>query len=301
MWTDFLCNSVQVSRDEDTLDQSITAQLPKYVFAVRGTIFPRGEDIKSDVHIVVEVLHEYEGKRMTRLLRAIKNKYGHQNICVAGHSLGAALALIATRSIAIEDGVVINTHLFNPPYLTVGRLVSKAVRGVLNGVGDLGDSLVCLLGLGNTGIVRAATDTVANACKSVKAEVLRLEREMDTSSTAEKMKEESRKLLGLDYVPNLYLNPEDLICNEYIQHFQRGIPVYASYSSECMDWFLPCRSLHMIPKAVLHINHRGKGMKEAHKLHQWFKFPHVNLRVEEHTIPSEFIGSSQPQDGRLRA
>ena len=124
-------------RVEGPPGQLIPVGLPKYLLAIRGTIVSQYDDIKKDIKIAGEVLYLSEGLSVMRLLRAITSKYNPHDIWVAGHSLGAALALIATRSLAIDHGVVINPHLFNPPYLTFGRLASKAMQGVLNGMGDI--------------------------------------------------------------------------------------------------------------------------------------------------------------------
>ena len=213
-----------------------------------------------------------------RLLRAITTKYNPHDIWVAGHSLGAALALIATRSLAIDHDIVINTHLFNPPYLTVGRLASKTMRGILNGVGDIGNGVVSAFGMENTWNIRAATDKMADTCGNI---ARRMGRKIVKRSTyAKRMKKESQKLLDIGYVPNLYLNPEDPICNEYIKHFQRDYPVYTSFFSGVAQCAVPAKSVHMIPAAVLYINHWAVGPLEAHKLHQWFRYRHVNLTVE---------------------
>ena len=125
MWTDFFCNSVQAlqwvwRRVEGPPDRFEHVELPKYVLAIRGTILPHYKDIVDDIKIIGEVLHLAEKlhKPVKRLVQKIADKYGPQNIWVTGHSLGAAQTLIATRSLAIDHGIVINPYLFNPPYLT---------------------------------------------------------------------------------------------------------------------------------------------------------------------------------------
>jgi hypothetical protein len=291
-------------RVEGPPDQLIPVGLPKYVLAIRGTIVSRYDDIMNDIKIAGEVLHLSAGLSVMRLLRAITRMYNPHDVWVAGHSLGAALALVATRSLAIDDGVVINPHLFNPPYLTVGRLASKAMQGVLNGVGDIGNRVLHAYGMTKVCNIRAGTDKVANKCKKVKEKLSRKGRQIAKSSYAENMKKDSLKLLQIGYVPNLYVNPKDTICNEYIQHFQRCPHVNTSFFSEVMQWVVPAKSVHMIPSAVLYINNWGEGPLEAHKLHQWFRYRHVNLTVERQgrtadqisLAPSKFIGSSQAQD-----
>ena len=293
-------------RVEGTPDRLIPVGLPKYLFAIRGTIPSRSNDISSDIKIVGEVLHVKDALPVTRLLLAITRKYNPHDVWVAGHSLGAALALIATRFLAIDHDVVINPHLFNPPYLTVGRLASKAMRGVLNGVGDTGNRLLDTLGMTNILNIRAGTDRVYSVYENMSGTLSRKGSQIAKSSNAENMKRDSQKLLQIGYVPHLYVNPNDTICNEYIKHFQRRHHVHNSFSSEVMQSVVPARSLHMIPSAALYINNWAEGFPEAHKLHQWFRYRHVNLTVERKRLtadqisiaPSDSIGSLQAQDSR---
>ena len=126
-------------------------ELPKYVLAIRGTILSHYEDIVDDIKITGEVLHLSEKlhEPVKRLLLEIAHKYGPRNIWVTGHSLGAELALIATRSLAIDHNIVINPYLFNPPFATVGRLGSKVMTGIFNAVGDIGNRVLHVLGIEN--------------------------------------------------------------------------------------------------------------------------------------------------------
>ena len=178
-------------RVEGKPGQLIPVLLPKYLFAIRGTIVPRYDDIMNDIKIAGEVLYKSEGLSVTRLLLAITRMYNPHDIWVAGHSLGAALALIATRALAIDHDVVINPHLFNPPYLTIGRLASKAMRGVLNGVGDIGNRVLHVYGMKNTWNIRAGIDKVANKCKIPMKNLSRMGRQI-AKSYAENMKKDSQ-------------------------------------------------------------------------------------------------------------
>jgi hypothetical protein len=247
----------------------------------------------NDIKIAAEVLHlSSAGKSVTRLLRAIVDKYGHQNIWVAGHSLGASLALEATRSLAIEGNIAIQTYLLNPPYLTAGRVARKLMQGTLNGVGDLGNGVLRAFGMGNTCDIRAGTDKVANICQEVTGKLTRMARRTAKSPYAARMASESQKLLEIGYAPYLFVNRRDSICNAFIKHFQRRHHENTSISSEVSQLVMPfAKSVHMIPSAVLYINNRGKACCEAHNNHQWFRYCHVELTVERQRC--KFIGSSQ--------
>lgn len=92
---------------------------PMIVVALRGTM-PHGEaivsDLATDLWLLLQQLHTTT--RYVTVLEAIKiaaQEVGLNNLCIAGHSLGAALALLAARTLA-SDGSLIETHLFNPPF-----------------------------------------------------------------------------------------------------------------------------------------------------------------------------------------
>ena len=254
-------------RVEGTPDQLIPVGLPKYVLAIRGTIISCPDDIMSDRELFFERLHLSEGASVMRLLREITAKYKPHDIWVAGHSLGAAVALIATRSLAIDHDIVINPHLFNPPYFTVGRVISKSCRGVLKGVGD-------------TFNIRAGTDKFDEIWTDSMSILSSMGRRIANSSYAENMENEAQKLVQIGYAPNLYVNPNDTICNDYIKHFQRCRHVNKSRFSAALSRAMSTKSVHMIPSAVLYINNWAQGFREAHRLLQWFRYRHVNLTVE---------------------
>jgi hypothetical protein len=250
----------------------------------------------DNIKIIGEVLHLSEKlhEPVKRLLRGIVYMYGHQNIWVTGHSLGAALALIATRSLALDHHIVINPYLFNLPYATGGRLASKVMTGFFNGVGDLGNKVFHASGMKNSWNIRACTDKVCNVCKKQVGNLLWWVRGIANSSYAENMEEESKKLLQIGYCPHLFVNPKDPICNEYNQHFQRYHHVNTSFFSEVMQWAVSAKSVHMIPSADLYINNWGEGPLEAHKINQWFRYPPVDLTVERQGRTADQI-SPAPQ------
>lgn len=80
--------------------------------------------------------------RFHRTLEAVKTtvkKYGSSEVCMAGHSLGAGLALQVGKALTFE-GIFVESHLFNPPsvslpmgFRSIGDkfgLLWNAVKGV---------------------------------------------------------------------------------------------------------------------------------------------------------------------------
>lgn len=96
---------------------------PTAVLAFRGTLLKSPtirRDIQDDLRFVAWESLEGSIRFNSGLtaLRSICNKYGGNNVCIAGHSLGAGFALQIGRSMA-RDGVFVEAHLFNPPSVSV--------------------------------------------------------------------------------------------------------------------------------------------------------------------------------------
>uniref|UniRef100_A0A0V0H0R0 Putative ovule protein n=1 Tax=Solanum chacoense TaxID=4108 RepID=A0A0V0H0R0_SOLCH len=53
-----------------------------------------------------------------KALKAIADKYGSNNVCIAGHSLGAGFALQVGKALA-KEGIYVEAHLFNPPSVSL--------------------------------------------------------------------------------------------------------------------------------------------------------------------------------------
>ncbi|XP_047329094.1 GDSL esterase/lipase At4g10955-like isoform X1 [Impatiens glandulifera] len=96
---------------------------PKAVLALRGTIL-KSSTIRRDVEDDLRFLawETLKGSvRFTAALNALKSithKYGSNNICIAGHSLGAGFALQVGKTLA-HQGVYVEAHLFNPPSVSL--------------------------------------------------------------------------------------------------------------------------------------------------------------------------------------
>eukprot|EP00250_Pteridium_aquilinum_P026117 c3234_g2_i1 orf=65-679(+) len=182
-------------------------------------------------------------------------------VCLAGHSNGAALALLVGRKLA-EEGCFLEAHLFNPPYPS---LPSEPLH--------LPSAVTITVGV----VHNIAANTLANVLQGVN----RKNRAHDT-------------FLSLrNWLPNLYINTQDHLWSSYIEYFEvsRHLPElegkwFGSALSRTprsirgvlrssIDGSTNCQPDHLIPSASLHITYSAPSFQVAHKLDQWF-----NLELE---------------------
>lgn len=88
---------------------------PRYVIALRGTVPSDVSDWIHNSRIVLEKLHG-GGKHMhvIRKIYSLVAKHGNTAVWIAGHSLGAGLALLAGKDMAMS-GLPVEAYIFNPP------------------------------------------------------------------------------------------------------------------------------------------------------------------------------------------
>jgi hypothetical protein len=277
----------------------------KYVVAIRGTILRRNkgnsinaEDISANLKIFLETLLAdrdlYEP--VTRLVKAICKLDGVNHVWIAGHSLGAMIAFIATRELALHetDPLVLDPHLFNLPYASIFGLLNSVCREICQKV----DSVVFFSNLFKLDHIREKLNPV------IKGILDSFARAVDPQYP-ESVREESALLMKRNYFPYLYLNPNDPICRKYIDHFRvqegpgqstRVLPAVEATAHSLSSSLLRClkinaRSCARVTHARVIINHWGLGPKETHKLHQWFLYPTVEEKVYE------TAGTAESQEG----
>ncbi|KAL3638316.1 hypothetical protein CASFOL_017687 [Castilleja foliolosa] len=128
---------------------------PRSVLALRGTLL-KGPTIRRDIEDDLRFLTWESLKGSVRFgcalnaLRLISEKYGSNNVCVAGHSLGAGFALQVGKALA-KEAIFVEAHLFNPPsvslassFRTVGEkvvLVWKRVRAMTSKENESGTEI----------------------------------------------------------------------------------------------------------------------------------------------------------------
>lgn len=209
----------------------------KVVIAVRGTL-PRMDDGWHNMHIPLQRLHETP--RYKEIMAAVKSAvatHGSQEVCIVGHSLGAALGLLVARSLAVDESVRIESHLFNPVYPYTW------VPGPHELIGDeaLWSTIRAMRYAATVGLTHLLVD--AETRSSVEAEFLRLQ----------------------DWTPHIYVNKGDPICRGYWEYFHsherlarqgslgaRVSSMAAPYSTRGLA-FRGSKPVHLVPSVVLHL------------------------------------------------
>ncbi|KAA8526200.1 hypothetical protein F0562_008061 [Nyssa sinensis] len=158
---------------------------PRAVLALRGTLL-KSPTIRRDIEDDLRFLAWESLKGSVRFngayeaLKSIANSYGSNNICIAGHSLGAGFALQVGKALA-KQGIFVETHLFNPPSVSLAmslRNIGEKAEFVWKRFKSM---------LPSSGETQASSDEGAKSCS-----------------------------VGLKkWVPHLYVNNSDYICCYY--------------------------------------------------------------------------------------
>ncbi|KAI3859653.1 hypothetical protein MKX03_031167 [Papaver bracteatum] len=234
------------------------AEIPLYVIAFRGMITELDSllrDLSLDLNLFQNGLHQTS--RFGLAMQAVRNMVsltGASNVWLTGHSLGSSIAMLAGKNMA-RTGDFLESYLFNPPFISapIERIKDKKVRH---------------------GIRIASSLITAGLTFSMKVnqESQQSEDPFDVLST---------------WIPNLFVNPDDHLCCEYIGYFEHrenmecfgvgGIARLAMQNSltgllmNAMEWEYQ-EELHLIPSAYLTINRSpSPTFKRAHGIHQWFR------------------------------
>ncbi|KAK9266817.1 hypothetical protein L1049_001641 [Liquidambar formosana] len=274
-WNSFHFQLIDKLEDEE--DQSIFGAIyefkppesnhynsaPKYVVCFRGTRL-RGKtwykDLKVDIRIFLGTPHE--SSRFKQAMEYVKNKVnsvGAENIWLAGHCLGAAIAMLVGKEMAKENHFV-ETFLFNPPNIPGPSewLENPDVQYVVRFT-----SIVIKAGLAFT-------------LKGLQAQ-----------------DDQFEALSG--WTPFLFVNKADRTCSKYILDFkfeekmeEFGLGKVWSFGllNPMKNLFfqalkMDSKPFHVIPSAYLNINSRDlkkahgirqrwSSLKEAHGIQQWW-------------------------------
>ncbi|KAJ8554312.1 hypothetical protein K7X08_024990 [Anisodus acutangulus] len=161
---------------------------PKYVIAFRGTILKRksmSQDLKLDLLVILNGLRNSSRFRIG--LQAVQNIVDINNrvcdIWLAGHSLGAAIALLIGKDM-VKLGTRLETYLFNPPFSSL-PLEKIKINWLKHG------------------LRRARSEAIALLANTMSTS--------DNDGTFAKL---------YDWTPYLFVNPSDPICSEYIGYFE---------------------------------------------------------------------------------
>ncbi|XP_075518058.1 GDSL esterase/lipase At4g10955-like [Primulina tabacum] len=241
-----------------TQNKPLSREAPRYVIAFRGTI-TKGDafsrDIELDIHIIKNGLHLTSRFEIAiQAVRHVVATFGSANVWLAGHSLGAAMAMLAGKNMA-KTGVFLDSFLFNPPFFSapIERIKDKKVKH---------------------GILIAGSVITAGLALAMK-------NNHQTSRSVGTFHALS------SWFPRLYVNPSDHICSEYIGYFEHrkrmddmGAGNIERLATQHSIGGLLLNAmgvqseepLHLIPSANLTVNRsRARDFKDAHGIHQWWR------------------------------
>ncbi|ESQ38439.1 hypothetical protein EUTSA_v10028954mg [Eutrema salsugineum] len=107
---------------------------PRFVIAFRGTVNKAdsiSRDIELDIHVIRNGLHTTT--RFEIAIQAVRNMVASlgdgSSVWLAGHSLGASMALLTGKIIA-RTGVFLECFAFNPPFLSppIEKIKDKRIK-----------------------------------------------------------------------------------------------------------------------------------------------------------------------------
>ncbi|XVE89933.1 hypothetical protein DITRI_Ditri20bG0036000 [Diplodiscus trichospermus] len=242
-----------------TIDRS-----PPYVIAFRGTLMKSGSfarDLDLDIQIIKNGLHQTSRfATAMKAAQAVVTAVGPSNLWLAGHSLGAAMAMLTGKTMA-KAGKFLEAFLFNPPHVSppVNHIVKdKKVRHGLRFAGT---------------IIKAGLAFAAAG---------------DDQKKGIEYEDSLAAISG--WIPRLFVNQADPICSEYIGYFEHrkklqdiGATSIARLTSQFSlgNMFMSAAGikgvensepLHLLPSANLTVNlSPSEDFLEAHELCQWWR------------------------------
>ncbi|KAK1257358.1 GDSL esterase/lipase [Acorus gramineus] len=235
----------------------IMPSAPKHIIAFRASAF-RGtlnlHDVKLDLKLIVHCFHRTSRHDIaSKAVCEIIDKKG-TNVWLAGHSLGAAVAISVAKRLIRERATYLETYLFNPPYpcIQIEKIQSERVKLMIRGALCLGKAIL--------------TKELGKSC----------------------MDKESLKVLS-KWVPWVFVNIEDYISMEYKGYFENrkkmenlgwGCIGRVSSTISFAQIIQPASGLdsdptHLIPSARLSVNSCKSNcpielFKLSHGIRQWW-------------------------------
>ena len=237
--------------------------IPQYVIAFRGTIMEPDTVLRDNNLNLQCFFNKLHKTRCFKVAMDYVQKMVDEGarVWLAGHSLGSAMALLAGKNMA-KTGCFLETYLFNPPFYSVpidGAIKSEDLKFVYR----------C-----SKSVLKVALAGISRAVNGAESH----EPFVELSS----------------WVPNLFVNPNDPICFEYIGYFAHRkkmeesglglierIATKKSIKSLCSSVVAKAsrlEPLHLPHSAYLIINmspflddDKGQNFRTYHELQQWWK------------------------------
>jgi hypothetical protein len=242
---------------------------PRYIVAFRGTMRRDATtlgDMRLDLRILLNAHHscgrfsharEEVGSFLDSSVRQAATSpgaaAGSPAVWLAGHSLGASIALDVGRDImASSSKLNLPTFLFNPPQVSLHAVINDRMP---------------MAGLATRGLHTSSYLLKHGLGKVLKPHKKNMEEQFEQLSP---------------WVPNLYVHQRDVICKGFIDYFeqreraQQRFPRVAA-SGTTLSYRDMCRSVfgmqnerpHLLPSATLWKNQSAGG--DPHELRQWWQ------------------------------
>lgn len=241
--------------------------IPQFVIAFRGTSFKPetvAQDIELDTLCLKNRLHKSSRfQHAMKYIHDMVTSHGGARVWLAGHSLGAAMALLAGKEMA-KKNYRIETYLFNPPFCS--DFITRWIKSES---------------------VNFRFQFVKNFAKLIGSHFGKDHQHQEAQAN------DAFNALS-NWVPHIFVHPDDPICSAYIHYF-RNRRKLLELGFQKLEWVLAMKTMrmvlgmdssseamHLLPSAILTINNVkfpqeipgpcGKTKKKilAHQLEQWW-------------------------------
>ncbi|TKY57208.1 GDSL esterase/lipase [Spatholobus suberectus] len=217
---------------------------PRAVLALRGTLLKSPtmrRDIEDDLRFLAweSLKGSVRFKVALEVLKSICEKYGSNNVCIAGHSLGAGFALQVGKELA-KEGTYVEAHLFNPPSVSLAmslKTIGEKAEFVWNRLKSM---------LPSSSEAQISNDGDKTSGVGLKSKMPQL--------SGSGLKDAS---LGVaKWVPYLYVNNGDYICCSYNDGAGSKVTVGTTNGQVAAKLFV--------------VSKEKQKFLEAHGLEQWW-------------------------------
>ena len=266
---------------------------PRLVIALRGTLLYLPKDFRDNFRISQERLAESDRVEecqalIVKVIDYFLTEYGGSvdDICLAGHSLGAGIVLLVGKHLA-ASGKAIDTHLFAPPLLSINSILEGEFLPEMSKP----ETLAWKHSSAGTRKMMSVSHVGEVAQDSGVGDAADAFEEMKGNEVFNKEWEDFQNLQ--DWVPHFYLSREDMICLRYIKYYEdqmqarvtrANVPICKQGIWTRLCWGDAKYIRNVVPSANLYISTKYTDKVwnlKVHSLQQWHRFTDDNIWLEE--------------------